>query len=110
MLRGNGGEEMRKTAMMIVLVLVALLLVSCAKPETVIYKDTILTITRENTVLSVKDAVSGEEYIFRLHRVKRSDSTVKQAQTLLQTDAFTVRAAGRMLIVEEKGITVYIAR
>lgn len=99
---------MRKLSLFIALALVALMLASCAKPEKVIYKDTILTITRENTFLSVKDAVSGEEYIFRLHRVKRSDSTVKQAQTLLQTDALTVKAIGRLLIVQETEKTVYI--
>lgn len=102
---------MHKLSMMIALVLVALMLVSCAKLETVIYKDDLLTITRESAFLGVQDAVSGERYIFRLHRVNRGDSAVKRAQTLLQTDAFTIRAVGgNMLIVEENGKTVYIVR
>lgn len=100
---------MRRLTMMIALVLVALLLASCAKPETVIYKDDYLTITRESAVLSVQDASSGKTYTFRLRRVKRSDSAVKRAQTLLQTDTYTIRAIGsNMLIVEENGKTTFI--
>ena len=102
---------MHKLSMIIALVLIVLLLASCAKPETVIYKDNLLTITRENAVLCVQDAVSGKTYTFRLHRVKRRDSAVKRAQTLLQTDTYTIRAVGgNMLIVEENGKTVYIVR
>lgn len=102
---------MRKLSLFIALALVALMLASCAKPEKVIYKDDFLTITRESPFLCVQDAVSGERYIFRLQCVKRGDSAVKRAQTLLQTDAFTIRAVGsNMLIVEENGKTVYIVR
>lgn len=92
---------MRK--IIIVLLLLVALLTACGRPP--VYEDAAVTITAQGRSLCVQDNASGAEY--RLLRV-RANGTGSQVQTLLETENFTIRAGGKVLIVEELGKTIYL--
>lgn len=92
---------MRK--IIISLMLLACLLTACGRPP--VFEDAAVTITAQGRSLRVQDNASGAQY--RLLRV-RANGTGSQVQTLLETENFTIRAGGKLLIIEEPGKTIYL--
>lgn len=75
------------------------------KHTALLYEDDLVSISRSNGSISVLAAQTGEEYRYTLRRVKRDSMA---AQTLIESNTFTIQLVGNMLVLMESDYMEYI--
>ena len=97
---------MRRT--IIAVLAAALLLTGCTARERMVYTSNVVDISRSGRQICVVSHADGKEYTFTLARVRRDKNTPTVERKLLETDTFTITAAGSLWIVEMPKTKVYI--
>lgn len=83
----------------IVVLALCLLLTGCSQRERIVYRSEVVSIYRTGAEISVISHADGKEYRYTLHRVRRAKNAVVTERKILETDTFTITAAGSMWIV-----------
>lgn len=91
----------------IVTLALCLVLTGCKQTRTV-YTSEVVSIYRTGAEISVLSHADNREYTYTLRRVKRSKNTATVERKILETDTFTITAAGSIWMVETPGRRVYI--
>lgn len=91
----------------IVVLALCLVLTGCDRTRTV-YTSEVVSIYRTGAEISVISHADGREYRYTLHRVRRAKNAAVTERKILETDTFTITAAGSMWIVTMPERKVYI--
>lgn len=91
----------------IAVLVICLLLTGCDRTR-VVYASETVSIYRTGAEISVISHADGREYRYTLHRVRRAKNAVVTEREILETDTFTITAAGGLWVVEMQGQRVFI--
>ena len=77
---------------LVCVILAACMLAGCARqqePKT-LYQDSVISVTRVNGTLCVKDNSAGQTYTVQARRVKRAPDAVRTEKTVAQSDSLKI--------------------
>ncbi len=91
----------------IVTLALCLVLTGCNQTR-VVYSSEVVSIYRTGAEISVLSHADGREYRYTLHRARRAKNAAVMERKILETDTFTITAAGSLWIVEMPMRRVFI--
>lgn len=94
-------------ALILVLLTVSLLLTGCNQTRTV-YTSEAVSIYRTGAEIRVLSHADNREYRYTLHHVKHAKNTAVTERTILETDTFTITAAGGVWVVTMPETRIFI--